>query len=76
VINPSLIEIGLLPEAFRGKIEFGGNTSKSGSQELLLNQTSRLEIRQIVEDIAVLELATIDNFDRLFVKCLDFTMVS
>ncbi|AIF52429.1 ASKHA domain-containing protein [Pelosinus sp. UFO1] len=76
-LNPeSLIEIGLLPEAFRGKIEFLGNTSKSGSQELLLNQTSRLESRKIVEYIAVLELATIDNFDRLFVKCLDFTMVS
>ncbi|WP_378953569.1 ASKHA domain-containing protein [Pelosinus sp. sgz500959] len=76
-LNPeSLIEIGLLPEAFRGKIEFLGNTSKSGGQELLINKTSRLEIKQIVEEIAVLELATIDNFDRLFVKYLEFTMAS
>lgn len=72
-LNPdSLITIGLLPEAFRDKIEFLGNTSKTGGQTFLLNQASRLEIDQTIEEIAVLELATVDNFDRLFVKCLEF----
>lgn len=72
-LNPnSLIEIGLLPETLRDKIEFLGNTSKTGAQGFLLNQGSRLAIAQIVEKIAVLELSTVDNFDRLFVKCLEF----
>ncbi|MBP2625484.1 MAG: ferredoxin [Firmicutes bacterium] len=72
-LNPdSLIGIGLLPEAFRDKIEFLGNTSKTGGQEFLLNQGSRLAIDQTIAEIAVLELATVDKFDRLFVKCLEF----
>lgn len=72
-MNPdSLIEIGLLPKAFQDKIEFLGNTSKTGAQGFLLNQGSRLAITQTVEEIAVLELSTVDNFDRLFVKCLEF----
>ena len=72
-LNPnSLIGIGLLPEAFRDKIEFLGNTSKTGAQEFLLNQGSRVAIDQTIKEIAVLELSTVDKFDRLFVKCLEF----
>lgn len=72
-LNPdSLIEIGLLPEEFKNKIEFLGNTSKTGAQEFLLNQGARLAIDDTVKEIAVLELATVDKFDRLFVKCLEF----
>jgi len=72
-LNPdSLIAIGLLPEAFRDKIEFLGNTSKTGGQAFLLNQQSRLDISQTIDEIGVLELATVENFDRLFVECLKF----
>ena len=72
-LNPnSLIGIGLLPAAFRDKIEFLGNTSKTGAQGFLINQASRLAINQTIDQIAVLELSTVDKFDRLFVKCLEF----
>lgn len=72
-LNPeSLIRIGLLPETVRGKIEFLGNTSKTGGQEFLLNQGVRLDIDQSIKEIGVLELATVDKFDRLFINCLEF----
>ncbi|MEM5766739.1 MAG: ASKHA domain-containing protein [Bacillota bacterium] len=72
-LNPdSMLGIGLLPGAFRGKIEFLGNTAKTGSQMFLLNQATRRQIGGIIAGVAVLELANMDNFDRLFVKCLEF----
>jgi uncharacterized 2Fe-2S/4Fe-4S cluster protein (DUF4445 family) len=72
-LNPvSLIGIGLLPEAFQGKIEFLGNTSMTGGQAFLVNRECRLQAARTVADVAVLELATVANFDRLFVNCLEF----
>jgi uncharacterized 2Fe-2S/4Fe-4S cluster protein (DUF4445 family) len=72
-LNPaSLIAIGLLPVEFAGRIEFLGNTSKTGAQAFLLNGRTRREINRDIAGVTVLELATIPNFDRLFVKCLDF----
>lgn len=68
----SLINIGLLPAQFDGKIEFLGNTSKTGGQAFLLNKDYRHEMEQLVEDIEVIELANYKNFDRVFVKCLGF----
>ena len=68
----SLINIGLLPKEFDGKIEFMGNTSKSGGQAFLLNKTYRGELEKIVENVEVLELANFLNFDRVFVRCLEF----
>lgn len=72
-LNPaSLIHIGMLPAAFADKIEFLGNTSKTGGQALLLNQPVRQTMSQLVQQVEVLELATMTNFDKLFVACLNF----
>lgn len=72
-LNPeSLINIGMLPPDFHHKIEFLGNTSKTGGQAFLLNYPSRREISEVVAAVEVLELATIEHFDKLFVKCLSF----
>ncbi|MDR3590519.1 MAG: ASKHA domain-containing protein [Negativicutes bacterium] len=68
----SLIDLGLLPPAFAGRIEFLGNTSLSGGREFLLNNQARQHIGATVAAVTVLELATLANFDRLFVKCLEF----
>lgn len=68
----SLINIGLLPEEFEGKIEFVGNTSKTGGQAFLLNKSYRDEIKSLVKDIEVVELANCKDFDKVFVKCLGF----
>lgn len=72
-LNPdSLLALGLLPAACRGKVEFLGNTSKSGAHALLLSQDYRSQTAHDAATVQVLELATLPDFDRLFVNCLSF----
>ncbi|MBC7915225.1 MAG: DUF4445 domain-containing protein, partial [Pyrinomonadaceae bacterium] len=68
----SLIHIGLLPKEFEDKIEFVGNTSKTGGNAFLLNTSFRSEMKKLVEKVEVVELANQPGFDNLFVKCLSF----
>ncbi|WP_346352934.1 ASKHA domain-containing protein [Azotosporobacter soli] len=68
----SLLAIGLLPDAFRGKVDFIGNTSKSGAQVLLLSQAARRQAAATAASVSVLELAQEKDFDKLFVSCLAF----
>ncbi|SDF24651.1 ASKHA domain-containing protein [Sporomusa acidovorans] len=68
----SLINIGMLPEAFTGKIDFLGNTAKTGGQAMLLNRRSRQTAADLVKQVEVLELATYSDFDKTFVSCLNF----
>jgi uncharacterized 2Fe-2S/4Fe-4S cluster protein (DUF4445 family) len=70
----SLINIGLLPKEFDGKIEFLGNTSKSGGIAFLLNKTYRKNMKKITQNIEVLELANIKDFEKIFVKELSFEL--
>ena len=69
----SLLTIGLLPQQFAGKVEFVGNTSKSGGEAFLLNRAARREMAAAVAGITVLELANCPDFDRCFVRCLSFS---
>ena len=68
----SLLTIGLLPPQFAGKVEFVGNTSKSGGEAFLLNREARREMAEVVARVEVLELANCPDFDRTFVRCLSF----
>lgn len=68
----SLINIGLLPAEFAGKIDFIGNTSKSGGRAFLLNVGYRKEMEALVGEIEVVELANRDDFDKVFIASLAF----
>ena len=68
----SLINLGLLPAAFEGRIEFLGNTSKTGGNAFLLNQNYRSLMANLAKKIEVLELSNYKDFDRVFVSCLNF----
>jgi uncharacterized 2Fe-2S/4Fe-4S cluster protein (DUF4445 family) len=68
----SLIHIGLLPAEFEGKIEFIGNTSKSGGHAFLVNKTYRTQMDRLVKKVEIIELADYKDFDRVFVQCLNF----
>ncbi|OAA90511.1 ASKHA domain-containing protein [Clostridium ljungdahlii] len=68
----SLINIGLVPKEFEGKIDFVGNTSKSGGHAFLLNKKYRSEMEKLVKKIEVVELSNGEDFDKVFVKCLSF----
>ncbi|HJV64806.1 MAG TPA: ASKHA domain-containing protein [Geomonas sp.] len=68
----SLTAIGLLPQETAGRIEFVGNTAKSGGQAFLINRDTRREMSDLVRDIAVVELANCRDFDKVFVESLAF----
>jgi uncharacterized 2Fe-2S/4Fe-4S cluster protein (DUF4445 family) len=68
----SLIHLGLLPKEFSDRVEFVGNTSKSGAQTFLLNRHTRDNMKRIVEQVEVLELANDPAFEKSFVQSLLF----
>ncbi len=68
----SLIHLGLLPREFKDRVEFVGNTSKSGGRAFLLNRRLRDELKQLVQRVYVLELANDPAFEKTFVKALSF----
>src|SRR5208283_2494475 len=68
----SLVDVGLLPESFLGKIRLVGNTSKSGGIAYLLDRESRGRMRSVAERTKVIELGDCAGFDRAFVHSLAF----
>ena len=68
----SLVDIGLLPEGFLGRIRLVGNTSKSGARAFLLNAESRSVMRSLAEQTVVIDLADCAGFDRAFARSLAF----
>lgn len=68
----SLVNIGLLPAEFANKIEVIGNTSQSGGRAFLLNGGYRREMKETVRQVSVIELAKHHDFEKVFVRCLQF----
>ena len=70
--SESLINIGMLPREFEGRIEYVGNTSKTGGTAFLLNRGFRSEALEMVSRIRTIELADDPDFQKVFVECLNF----
>ena len=68
----SLINIGLLPKEFEGKVDFVGNTSKSGGKAFLLNTDLRRHMETLAGKIEGVELSNREGFDKLFLSALSF----
>ena len=68
----SLIHLGLLPREFHDRVEFVGNTSKAGARAFLLNRHLRDELKQLVPQVRVLELANDPSFEKTFIQALAF----
>ncbi|GHU41744.1 (Fe-S)-binding protein [Clostridia bacterium] len=68
----SLLDLGLLPPDFKGKVSFVGNTSSSGGAAFLLNTDFRDEMAALVQTIEKIELSNSEGFEKLFVKALGF----
>jgi len=68
----SLVHLGLLPREFKDRVEFVGNTSKTGARAFLLNRRLREELKQLARQVRVLELANDPAFEKTFVKALSF----
>lgn len=68
----SLIHLGLLPREFHNRVEFVGNTSKSGGRVFLLDYSSRELMQTITGNVRVLELANDPAFEKTFIKSISF----
>jgi len=68
----SLIDIGLFPPEFDGKVEYVGNTALTGAAALLTNADSRDALARQVEAVEAVELANDDAFTKVFVAAMSF----
>lgn len=68
----SLTGVGIIPAELKGKIDYVGNSSKSGAMMCLLSVELREKIQSIAKDINYFELSTKEGYEKLFTKCLTF----
>lgn len=72
-LNPDSINtVGILPKGFRGKINFVGNSSIEGARIALINEEKLKEMSEIKDNITVIELSTREDFQKYFIKALNF----
>jgi uncharacterized 2Fe-2S/4Fe-4S cluster protein (DUF4445 family) len=72
-INPqSIMDIGLIPKGFNGKITFVGNSSVEGARIALINKSMLRNMEALKDQITVLELSTKDKFQEYFINELSF----
>jgi uncharacterized 2Fe-2S/4Fe-4S cluster protein (DUF4445 family) len=68
----SLLNIGLLPPEFAGKVAFIGNTSMTGAAAFLMNRDFREEMRETARKVDQIELADDKDFEKNFVRFMTF----
>ena len=68
----SLIGTGLLPVSTKGKIEYLGNTSKSGAYMALMSTYMRSQMEELASAVDCFELSDVEDYDRIFAKSLLF----
>ena len=68
----SLINIGLLPPQFAGKVSFAGNTSLGGAAALLVSAPLRERIKETAASVEKVELAMDAGFEPAFIEYMSF----
>lgn len=70
----SLTVVGLLPEVLHERIEYVGNTSKSGCYMVAMSKGLYNELDHIVSNVHHIELSVLTDFDRVFARNARFTV--
>jgi len=68
----SILNIGLIPKGFKGKIIFAGNTSIEGARLAAVNKFCLEEMNDIKSRMKTLELSTDSKFQDYFIGELNF----
>ena len=71
----SMIGTGILPEGIRDKIEYVGNSSKTGAYMALLSGKVKQEMEELANHIDYMELGAMEGYERLLAECLIFPEV-
>lgn len=68
----SLVGLGLIPHELREKVNYVGNSSRTGALMCLLSTEKRKEIEDVSRKINHFELTMLKDYEKLFSKCLKF----
>lgn len=68
----SLLDIGLFPREFEGRVEYVGNSSRTGAEALLTNAPSRDALAGIVGGVETVDLVNDPDFTDAFVAAMAF----
>ncbi len=68
----SLIGTGILPRELENRIDYVGNTSKSGAYLCLLSGRERETAQKIAQDISYIELTRMPGFESSFARAMQF----
>jgi uncharacterized 2Fe-2S/4Fe-4S cluster protein (DUF4445 family) len=71
----SLIGCGILPEEIRYKLDYVGNSSKTGAYMALMSKNAKKEMENLSHEISYMELGASSGYERLFADCLIFPKV-
>ncbi len=61
-----LVGTGILPMEVKNKIEYIGNSSKSGAYMALMSTKAKEEIEEIAKDMEYVELAVLEDYEKIF----------
>ncbi len=68
----SITGTGILPFEVEDRIEYVGNTSKTGAYMALMSGSVKRGMEELARDMDYLELGATDNYERLLSECLIF----
>ncbi|MDO8915031.1 MAG: ASKHA domain-containing protein [Coriobacteriia bacterium] len=68
----SLVRLGILPQAWAGRVTFAGNTALAGATAMLLDPAARARASALARETSTVKLATHPEFQRRFLAALDF----
>ena len=68
----SITGTGILPFEVEDRIEYVGNTSKTGAYMALMSSAVKRQMEALAHDMDYLELGATDNYERLLSECLIF----
>ncbi len=68
----NLLRTGFIPQELGERIEFVGNTSKTGAAMCLLSKTLRREAEEIARQTRYFELSVYPGYDNLFFSAITF----
>ena len=67
---PSAVSIGMLPELPLERFRQVGNAAGSGASMGVISQTARTEAQWIARQIRYIELAAVQNFNKIFLQSI------
>lgn len=71
----SITGTGILPLELQDRIEYVGNTSKTGAYMALMSSDVKRGMEELAHEMGYLELGNTENYERLFSECLMFPKV-